>query len=295
MKNTDTAKPIRAKRFVGEMGKETFLSKITELINRIDILCKDVRFSEAFNEWRGEVNSLLCFAFGDESAQVVDFANVHYWSGFAFSGQPDSDFDDQFRSGLQSARAVLLTIQKEVATYFPDDCNNSNKSAGSAADEIRKGGRDVFIVHGHDEILRLEVEKIVRGLGLNPIVLKNQANEGMTLIQKFEKNSDNVCFVIVLLTADDESTTKKDGRKELHARQNVVFEMGYFFHVFRCADGAHRGLFAILENGVTKPGDVDGLVYQAYSKGDRSWVPSLIKELDAVGVDFDRTKIPSVL
>jgi predicted nucleotide-binding protein len=153
----------------------------------------------------------------------------------------------------------------------------------------------VFIVHGHDEVLRLEVEKVVRGLGLNAIVLKDQANEGMTLIQKFEKNSDNVCFVIVLLTADDESFTKKDGNRELHARQNVVFEMGYFFHVFKSANGTHRGLFAILENGVTKPGDVDGLVYQPYIKGDRSWILSLIKELDAAGVDFDRAKIPSIL
>lgn len=153
----------------------------------------------------------------------------------------------------------------------------------------------MFIVHGHDEVLRLEVEKVVRGLGLNAIVLKDQANEGMTLIQKFEKNSDNVCFVIVLLTADDESFTKKDGKGELHARQNVVFEMGYFFHVFRSANGTHRGLFAILEDGVTKPGDVDGLVYQPYIKGDRSWILSLIKELDAAGVDFDRAKIPSIL
>ena len=145
-----------------------------------------------------------------------------------------------------------------------------------------KAGETCSLCTGMMRFCAWRLKKIVRGLGLNPIVLKNQANEGMTLIQKFEKNSDNVCFVIVLLTADDESTTKKDGRKELHARQNVVFEMGYFFHVFRCADGAHRGLFAILENGVTKPGDIDGLVYQAYSKGDRSWVSSLIKELDAV-------------
>lgn len=294
MKNTDKAKPIRARRFVGEMGKETFLSKITELINRIDILCKDVRFSEAFKEWRGEVNSLLCFAFGDESAQVADFANVHYWSGFAISGQPDYIYDNEFRDGLKSAKAVLTTIQKEVAAYFPPDQDAQDEDIDNGG-KTKNRGKDVFIVHGHDEVLRLEVEKVVRGLGLNPIVLKDQANEGMTLIQKFEKNSDNVSFVIVLLTADDESSTKKDGKKELHARQNVVFEMGYFFHVFRCADGAHRGLFAILENGVTKPGDVDGLVYQSYSKGDRSWVLSLIKELDAVGVDFDRTKIPSVL
>lgn len=294
MKKANNLKPIRAKRFAGTMTKQAFLNKIIELIDRVDVLLQDVRFSEPFEEWRGEVNSLLCFAFGDDSAQVSDFANVRYWSGFAISGQPDYIYDNEFRDGLKSAKAVLTTIQKEVAAYFPPDQDAQDEDIDNGG-KTKNRGKDVFIVHGHDEVLRLEVEKVVRGLGLNAIVLKDQANEGMTLIQKFEKNSDNVCFVIVLLTADDESTTKKDGRKELHARQNVVFEMGYFFHVFRCADGAHRGLFAILENGVTKPGDIDGLVYQAYSKGNRSWILSLIKELDAAGVDFDRAKIPSIL
>lgn len=190
----DKAMPIRAKKFVKGMKKSTFLPKIAELIDRIDFLRQDVRFSKAYKEWHGEVNSLLCFAFGDESAQVADFGNVRYWSGFAFSGQPDSDFNDQFRSGLESAKAVLLTIQKEVATYFPDDCETPDTGVRSEVCEPNKEGRDVFIVHGHDEVLRLEVEKVVRGLGLNPIVLKDQANEGMTLIQKFEKNADNVCF-----------------------------------------------------------------------------------------------------
>ena len=295
MKKIDKEIPIRAKSFVGGMKKEVFLSQIGELINRIDTIGREVRFSGAFKEWRGEVNSLLCFAFGDDSAQVFDFANVRYWSGFAISGQPDYIYDNEFRDGLKSARAVLMTIQKEVVTYFPSDDECRGEVKGSEVCVVKGGGKDVFVVHGHDEILRLEVEKVLRGLGLNPIILKDQANEGMTLIQKFEKNSDNVCFVVVLLTADEESVTMKDGKKEKHARQNVVFEMGYFFHTFRCDNGAHRRLFAILENGVTKPGDVDGLVYQPYTKGDRSWILSLIKELDAVGVDFDRAKIPSVL
>lgn len=295
MRKTDNAIAIRAKRFVGDMKKKVFLSQIEELINRIDAIGREVRFSEAFKAWRGEVNSLLCFAFGDDSAQVLDFANVRYWSGFAISGQPDYIYDNEFRDGLKSAKAVLMTIQKEVVTFFPADDECRDVVKGKSESVVKCGGKDVFIVHGHDEILRLEVERVLRGLGLNPIVLKDQANEGMTLIQKFEKNSDGVCFVIVLLTADEESITKKDGKKEKHARQNVVFEMGYFFHTFRCDNGAHRRLFAILENGVTKPGDVDGLVYQPYTKGDRSWILSLIKELDAVGVDFDRAKIPSVL
>lgn len=67
-----------------------------------------------------------------------------------------------------------------------------------------------------------------------------------------------------MLTADDLGISKKDidkaktGNKEpipsKRARQNVVFEMGYFMGKL---DRAH--VFLLLENDVEKPGDLDGI------------------------------------
>lgn len=288
MKKAQQKTSIRAKRFAGSITKSDFLLKIAVLIDRIDSLARGQRFSRAYKEWEGEVNSLLCFSFGDDAAQVSDFKEISYCPSFFFSGQPDSVFDEAFLSGLQNAKAVLATIKKEVESYFPPDRSELAEKDVSLLGTTTK---DVFIVHGHDETLRLEVENVLRKLGLNPVVLKDQANEGMTLIQKFEKESSNACFVVVLLTADEDAKVRKSSVGEVHARQNVVFEMGYFFNAFKRKDGSHKGLFAILEDGVTKPGDIDGLVYQPYRKGDEGWKLQLAREIKAAGIPVDLNKL----
>lgn len=64
-------------------------------------------------------------------------------------------------------------------------------------------GRDVFVVHGHDHELRRRVADLLRQLGLQPIVLDEQPNAGLTIIEKFEQHALSVGFAVVLLTPDD--------------------------------------------------------------------------------------------
>jgi predicted nucleotide-binding protein len=63
----------------------------------------------------------------------------------------------------------------------------------------------------------------------------------------------------------------------VRARQNVVFEMGYFIGKL----GRDR-VFLLLENGVDKPGDLDGIVYTSFDNAD-GWKLKLVKELKAAG------------
>ena len=58
--------------------------------------------------------------------------------------------------------------------------------------------------------------------------MNEQPNQGLTIIEKIEQYSD-VGFAIVLLTPDDVGGLK-DKPEELQprARQNVIFELGYF-------------------------------------------------------------------
>ena len=65
------------------------------------------------------------------------------------------------------------------------------------------GKRNIFVVHGTDDLARLTLIEIVHSFNLNPIVLNSQANAGMTLIEKFEKYASSTQYAIVLLTTDD--------------------------------------------------------------------------------------------
>lgn len=92
----------------------------------------------------------------------------------------------------------------------------------------------VFIVHGHDEKSKQELEILLTEMGLEPVVLHRQADGGRTLIEKFEHYSD-VGFAFVMLTPDEityiaseESKSDKERAKERRPRPNVIFEFGFF-------------------------------------------------------------------
>ena len=86
----------------------------------------------------------------------------------------------------------------------------------------------VFLVHGHDNELKETVARFLEKIGLIPIILHEQASKGQTIIEKFEEHS-NVSYAIVLMTPDDVGNLKSNkGKLNQRARQNVIFELGYF-------------------------------------------------------------------
>lgn len=145
----------------------------------------------------------------------------------------------------------------------------------------------IFIVHGHDEELRLKVENFIFRLGLEPIVLFKEPSEGKTIIEKIEKEANDACFAIVLYTACDLGNDKQEVKTisdlNKRARQNVVFEHGYLL----CKLGRSH-VCALVEDGVETPGDMDGVVYIRISD---NWKKQVLKELIAAGVRVDVDKI----
>ncbi len=135
----------------------------------------------------------------------------------------------------------------------------------------------IFIVHGHNNEIKQTVARTITQLKLEPIILHELPEQGRTIIEKFEQNSSDVNFAIILLTADDEGKAKTESDDKPRARQNVVFEMGYFIGKL----GRER-VFLLLENGVQKPGDLDGIIYIPIDSAD-GWKLKLVRELKVAG------------
>ena len=84
------------------------------------------------------------------------------------------------------------------------------------------------MVHGHDEETKQSVARTIERLGLESVILQEQPNQGRTIIEKFEDYAD-VGFAVVLLTEDDLGASNKEPQNlRPRARQNVVFELGFF-------------------------------------------------------------------
>lgn len=147
-------------------------------------------------------------------------------------------------------------------------------------DTLSVDKKKVFIVHGRDTDTRDNVELFLRRIGLEPVILANEANEGLTVIEKFEKHSE-VSFAIVLYTACDEGRLKGSDTLNDRARQNVIFEHGFF-----CASLGRKNVVALHEEGVEVPSDLSGVLYISL-KGD--WKSSIKRELKAAGFDADWT------
>lgn len=146
-------------------------------------------------------------------------------------------------------------------------------------------GKDVFIVHGHDHGLMQIVAGFVQRLGLNPIILHEQASRGASLMEKLERHA-NVAFAVVLLTSDDIGCAAADKRAMKHrARQNVVLELGYFL-----AKLGRKKTCALVAEGVEIPSDYSGVVYVKIKDSD-SWKYSLAKELQAAGLPIDISRV----
>ena len=143
----------------------------------------------------------------------------------------------------------------------------------------------VFIVHGHDDAAKEAVARFVEKIGLEAIILHEQASSGKTIIEKIEEYT-NVGFGIVLYTPCDLGASKgeKDHLKP-RARQNVVFEHGYLIGKI-----GRKNICALLKGDIETPNDISGVVY-IKMEGEKEWKYKVADEMKACGYDIDPSKI----
>ncbi len=150
--------------------------------------------------------------------------------------------------------------------------------------KTKKNKKDIFIVHGHNEEIKEKVARTIDKLKLNPIILNEKSNEGLTIIEKFEKYSD-VDFAVILLTYDDYGNIKSNKEENKRARQNVILELGYFI-----AKIGRKNVMPLYEKGVELPSDFSGVLYTLIDDAEH-WKFDLAKELKSAGFNIDVNNI----
>ncbi|MGH7139469.1 MAG: TIR domain-containing protein, partial [Pirellulales bacterium] len=165
-----------------------------------------------------------------------------------------------------------------------------NKGKGGQMPDNARDTRKVFVVHGHDDEMKIAVARTLELLGLQPVILHEQANEGKTIIEKFEKHAD-VGFAVVLLSPDDMAFKRGSAADSARprARQNVILELGYF--------AGKRGRGKVLPlyregSDLELPSDFAGVAYTAYDRADGKWRYELGRELRAAGYEVDMNRLP---
>lgn len=178
---------------------------------------------------------------------------------------------------VDSTIGVLQSDENLVENY-----EQSKTCIRTKNDNVSRS-KKVFIVHGRDNEKKESCARALEHMGLEPIILHEQPNQGKTIIEKFEEYSD-VGYAVVLMTPDDLGGLKGEQQQE-RARQNVVFELGYFIGKL-----GRNHVTALVDGKLEIPTDISGVVYTALDPHGL-WKFALAKELNSVGYSVDMNKI----
>lgn len=153
---------------------------------------------------------------------------------------------------------------------------------------VSSGNNKVFVVYGHDDIAKTQLEAILRRWDLEPIILDQVSSNGATIIEKLEEYSSDVKYAIVLATPDDEGKSCEEINYKKRVRQNVVLELGMFLAKL---GRKHVAILLKEDKEFEKPSDISGLVYIPFKDKVDECIVSLVKELASCGFNIDNTKL----
>lgn len=255
--------------------------KIRDLLINSD---EDVDRAEAEEtKWRNYTIDLLSHIFSNPS-KADKYAEKTSRGSFSLGGKLHyTEEAKYFRRRMDSSITELESIL-EGLEIIPELVETSTPQESS--DHSISLSKKVFIVHGHDEVAKESVGRFIHQLGLSPVILNEQPNEGWTIIEKFEKSSNKVGYAVVLLTPDDIGTSKnKPEELKPRARQNVIFELGYF-----AAKLGRKRVCALYKGGIEIPSDYHGVAYVSMDSDD--WKTRLAVEIkQSIPIDLNRAFI----
>ncbi len=233
-------------------------------------------------------NSLARFALGNPDAKVLGGGRVSdvlvQRAMEAFDRGLNANVTEQEKFEFQEALArdggveLSQTIARNATEQSAE--LTSNYAVVEPPGAPRKPRRKVFVVHGHDEGPREAVARFLVQLDFEPVILHERPNRGRTVITKFQEEAADVGFAVVVMTPDD-SGGKAGESSQPRARQNVVFELGYFIGVL----GPER-VVALVKGAIERPSDFEGVVYVSYDTSG-GWKMQLGKELATAGFVVD--------
>lgn len=248
-------------------------------------------FSMGFDHDRGDnLDTLAAYLNAINEIEHIEDIITIIISSFIDYKKNNEDFNDVIESLVIAGFAKINIIkikdafdahknkalpEKEIK---PKETSKNFKSANT------KNKKNVFIVHGHNEEIKEKVARTLEKLKLNPVILHEQSDEGLTVIEKFEKHS-NVDFAIILLTYDDYGNVKSNEEKNKRARQNVILELGYFIGKL-----GRSKVMPLYEKGVELPSDISGVLYTIIDDSE-NWKFRLVKELKVSGYSVDANDI----
>lgn len=261
------------------------LERRIEELKSFDVRTLKKRGDPAAEALKNKVNGTLRELLGYDTIEYEEYSTYSLDTlPMRIGGYPHpiEDIWEGYQEGIDRAVTKLQTLKAVFEERLAD---LDVRDVSSEQESLAPSSPRIFLVHGHDAATKLGVARFLERLGLEPIILHEQANEGKTIIEKFEVHSA-VDFAVVLLTPDDMGyPLDKPELTQPRARQNVIMELGFFL------GSLGRGKVAVLyKKGVEIPSDYQGVAFISLDESD-GWHLQLARELKKAGLNVDLNRV----
>ena len=237
--------------------------------------------------WTHKMYALIGEILDPNHALAIRLSGMRWGAGNRSTRQLAAQFGQQlminpaeaaaFANDKERAKGIIAALRWELERLASTSGAFQKEDDAVAGSDPAPSEPTIFLVHGHAAEIKYEVAHFIeQETGKWPIILHEQADRSQTIIEKLERHASGADFAVVLLTADDEGRARGEDDLTNRARQNVVFEHGYFIGKF----GRQR-VVALYEDGVELPSDLSGVLYKPLAD---NWKMELLGELRAAGI-----------
>ncbi|MBY5784390.1 hypothetical protein HFN62_11640 [Rhizobium leguminosarum] len=246
-----------------------------------------VSFSPNVKSLETGIDATLSGVFGNGTIEYDRYKSatrLDYYK-MILGGNPISA--SEVRSGVAKHVASSIATLKQAVKDLEEEIEHAPAAVTKNSDTttIASTSNKVFLVHGRDNESKNEAARFLEKIGLEVIILHERANLGRHLLTKFQQEAGDVGFAVVLITPDDEGGLAGASAMEPRARQNVIFELGFFIGKLGASHVA-----ALVKGDVVRPSDFDGIGYITLDAGG-GWKGLLARELRGAKVPFDVEKV----
>jgi len=216
----------------------------------------------------------------DADELILSIDQTDFYVQFYFEDPNENEKKEQWTNGRNE---LIGIVDVAINIVSIDDSLPSKTQIDSNSSLL--GNKKVFVVHGHDDSMKLAVKDFLTKLNLEPIILHERTDEGNTIIEKFEREAENVSYAVILLSPDDVGKSVQSDTIRPRARQNVILELGFFTGSL----GRNRTFNLVKstkDEEIEQPNDISGVIYHEFDDAG-GWKIKLAQSLKNSNFDVD--------
>lgn len=195
-----------------------------QLLDQIPSLRQKDAFCPEHVRWIANTGLHLRAIFGPNSPFTGRFSSIEFTAPRQFLIYPQENMKttiakkhrEGYLRGLQIAEGLLSAALDQLQTYGLTEVRRQQGV------QIAAFNRKVFIAHGKPTAALDKLERFVRSLGFEPVIVKHEPSGGKALDDLVEQKLGECICAIIFATADD----KVEGEEYFQPRLNVIHEVG---------------------------------------------------------------------